>query len=59
MTDKKRKKIKNRSEQAENTKNESVCCDFSPDSEIPTDTLGSYTGSPEDGGRPIQDADDL
>ena len=23
------------------------------------DALGSYTGTPEDGGRPIQDADDL
>lgn len=23
------------------------------------DVLGSYTGNPEDGGRPIQDADDL
>ena len=23
------------------------------------DPLGSYTGTPEDGGRPVQDADDL
>lgn len=23
------------------------------------DVLGSYTGNPEDGGKPIQDADDL
>lgn len=23
------------------------------------DVLGSYTGNPEDGGRPVQDADDL
>ena len=34
-------------------------CDLSPDTSIPTDTLGSYTGSPEDGGKPVQDADDL
>jgi len=26
---------------------------------IHSDVLGSYTGVPEDGGRPIQDADDL
>lgn len=26
---------------------------------IPSDTSGSYTGVPEDGGEPIQDADDL
>lgn len=26
---------------------------------IASDTLGSYTGTPEDGGRPVQDADDL
>lgn len=34
-------------------------CDLSPDASIPTDTLGSYTGAPEDGGKPVQDADDL
>lgn len=27
--------------------------------EIVSDVLGSYTGTPADGGRPIQDADDL
>jgi len=27
--------------------------------EIPSDVLGSYTGVPEDGEEPIQDADDL
>ena len=27
--------------------------------EIPSDVLGSYTGAARDGGRPIQDADDL
>ncbi len=27
--------------------------------EVPSDTLGSYTGVPEDGGIPEQDADDL
>lgn len=27
--------------------------------DIPSDVLGSYTGTPADGGRPIQDADDL
>lgn len=27
--------------------------------DIPTDVLGSYTGTPYDGERPIQDADDL
>lgn len=27
--------------------------------EIPSDVNGSYTGCPEDGERPIQDADDL
>lgn len=26
---------------------------------IPSDVLGSYTGSPEDGEHPVQDADDL
>lgn len=26
---------------------------------IPTDVLGSYTGTPRDGGAPTQDADDL
>ena len=26
---------------------------------IPSDMLGSYTGNAMDGGRPIQDADDL
>lgn len=26
---------------------------------ISSDVLGSYTGTPEDGGMPIQDADDL
>lgn len=36
-----------------------IPCDLSPDSSVPTDTLGSYTGSPEDGGKPVQDADDL
>lgn len=28
-------------------------------SDIPTDVLGSYTGTPADGGKPEQDADDL
>lgn len=27
--------------------------------EIPTDVMGSYTGTPYDGGMPSQDADDL
>lgn len=27
--------------------------------DIPTDVLGSYTGTPYDGERPVQDADDL
>ena len=27
--------------------------------EIPSDVLGSYTGTAADGGRPVQDADDL
>ena len=27
--------------------------------EIPSDVLGSYTGTPVDGGVPVQDADDL
>ena len=26
---------------------------------LPTDVLGSYTGESHDGGRPVQDADDL
>lgn len=26
---------------------------------IPSDVLGSYTGEPLDGNRPVQDADDL
>ncbi|MBQ4604047.1 MAG: hypothetical protein IJB16_05530 [Clostridia bacterium] len=29
------------------------------DDDIPTDVLGSYTGTPYDGLRPVQDADDL
>lgn len=33
--------------------------DFETSEEIPADVLGSYTGSPEDGGKPVQDADDL
>lgn len=33
--------------------------DFETSEEIPTDVLGSYTGSPEDGEKPVQDADDL
>ena len=28
-------------------------------SEIPTDVMGSYTGTPRDGDTPDQDADDL
>ncbi len=28
-------------------------------SEIPTDVMGSYTGTPRDGDTPEQDADDL
>ncbi len=27
--------------------------------QIPSDVTGSYTGVPEDGQRPVQDADDL
>ena len=27
--------------------------------QVPSDVQGSYTGSPIDGGRPVQDADDL
>ncbi len=27
--------------------------------EIPSDVLGSYTGSPQQGDAPVQDADDL
>jgi len=35
-------------------------CDFSHQSEESnSDVLGSYTGTPKDGGRPVQDADDL
>ncbi len=33
--------------------------DNKQDSQIPSDVLGSYTGVPEDGEEPIQDADDL
>ncbi len=33
--------------------------DLEAGQEIPADVLGSYTGTPEDGGRPVQDADDL
>lgn len=33
--------------------------DFETSEEIPADVLGSYMGSPEDGGKPVQDADDL
>lgn len=33
--------------------------DFESGDEIPADVLGSYTGSPEDGEEPVQDADDL
>lgn len=31
----------------------------SGDDGIPSDINGSYTGTPKDGGEPIQDADDL
>ena len=35
-------------------------CDFSHQSEESnSDVLGSYTGTPKDGGHPVQDADDL
>ena len=35
-------------------------CDFSHQSEESnSDVLGSYTGTPKDGGKPVQDADDL
>lgn len=35
-------------------------CDFSHQSEdANSDVLGSYTGTPKDGGQPVQDADDL
>ena len=35
-------------------------CDFSHQSEESnSDVLGSYTGTPKDGGQPVQDADDL
>jgi len=35
-------------------------CDFAHQSEESnSDVLGSYTGTPKDGGRPVQDADDL
>lgn len=38
-----------------------VAAEFAPSerSSIPIDVQGSYTGVPMDGGRPIQDADDL
>lgn len=32
---------------------------FENKQEIQSDVMGSYTGIPEDGDRPIQDADDL
>jgi len=35
-------------------------CNFSHQSEESnSDVLGSYTGTPKDGGQPVQDADDL
>ena len=35
-------------------------CDFAHQSEESnSDVLGSYTGTPKDGGKPVQDADDL
>jgi len=35
-------------------------CEFSHQSEeANSDVLGSYTGTPKDGGHPVQDADDL
>ncbi len=35
-------------------------CDFAHQSEESnSDVLGSYTGTPKDGGQPVQDADDL
>lgn len=27
--------------------------------DVDSDVLGSYTGKPDDGGKPVQDADDL
>ena len=27
--------------------------------EIPSDVMGSYTGTPADGGKPVQDSDDI
>ena len=35
-------------------------CEFSHQSkQSNSDVLGSYTGTPKDGGQPVQDADDL
>lgn len=35
-------------------------CDFAHQSaDSNSDVLGSYTGTPKDGGQPVQDADDL
>lgn len=46
MPDKKEKQAKKRQNTA-------------PAFESDSDVLGSYTGTPKDGGKPVQDADDL
>ena len=43
-----------------NRKSEEIAKIWSPDDgEINSDVLGSYTGTPADGEKPIQDANDL
>ncbi len=49
-------KKKTNKQQATNSYNDSTNKDKQ---QIHSDVLGSYTGTPEDGEEPIQDADDL
>ena len=53
MQDKKNKNKKN------NTQNIAETLRELSNSKDSTDVLGSYTGTPKDGGVPVQDADDL
>ena len=41
------------------SKKETICLPLITDENIPSDIDGSYTGVPLDGGKPVQDADDL
>ncbi len=52
-------KNNNRSKEVKNVSEFSKPLDADTQKSIPSDIDGSYTGHPLDGGKPVQDADDL